>query len=510
MKACDLLAETSYTLISGDLSVEVERIYLNSRSVKEKSAFLCISGSKADGHKYIENAVEQGAVLIITEDGQQVCPKETLESLSAEKGICVVSVPDTRAAYPVLSATYFGHPAKDMEMIGLTGTKGKTTSTYLIQSVFESDDRHCGLIGSVENKIGNVEVEWSEHTTPEAWEFQELLSRMRKKDVNSCVMEVSSLGLKYHRTQGVKFKVGVFTNFFLDHIMTGEHADEEEYFACKMMLFADCEMVLINKNTRRLDEVLQHAEKHCKVYTYSMSQDADFMAKDIEAVTKNGVPGMQFTFVHPTGSFPIYVPLLCDFNVDNALCAASVAYLCGISEKGIVEGISKVYVPGRMEKIHNELGLHVYVDYAHNGDSLRVLLSSLRPFCKGRLITVFGCGGDRSQYRRSGMGEMSARYSDYSIVTTDNSRSEKFESILVLIKEGISKVENAQYEVVEDRRAAIAKALEMAGPDDFVVIAGKGHERTMEINKQIFPFVDADEAKEAIHELAEKRKAEKK
>ncbi|MBR2750970.1 MAG: UDP-N-acetylmuramoyl-L-alanyl-D-glutamate--2,6-diaminopimelate ligase [Clostridiales bacterium] len=509
MKAIDLLSESTYTPLFGDLSVEVDRIYLNSRSVKPGSAFLCISGSKADGHKYIENAVDQGARLIITEDGQKVASEELLKKLSEEKGVCVVSVPDSRAAYADLSGTYFGHPAKDLEMIGITGTKGKTTSTYLIHTIFEAEGRHCGLIGSVENKIGPDEACWSEHTTPEAWEFQELLAQMKNKDVHSCVMEVSSLGLKYHRTQGVKFKVGVFTNFFLDHIMTGEHEDEEEYFRCKMQLFEDCEMALINKNTRRLEEVLEHAKVCGKVYTYSISQDADFMAKDIESVEVDGVPGMQFTFVTPTYRTKLYVPLLCEFNVDNALCAASTSYLCGISEEGIQTGVGKVYVPGRMEKIRNELGLHVYVDYAHNGDSLRVLLSSLRPFCKGKIITVFGCGGDRSQYRRSGMGEMSARYSDYSIVTTDNSRSESFESIFVLIKEGIEKVENARYEVIQDRHQAIAKALEMAAPDDFVVIAGKGHERTMDINHQIFEFVDADEAHKAIRALAKARKAER-
>lgn len=508
MKASDLLSESTYTLMFGDMSVDVNRIYLNSRSVKPGSAFLCISGSKADGHKYIESAVEQGAVLIITEEGQEVFPKDKLKSLAEEKGICVVSVPDSRSAYADLSGTFFGHPGKDMEMIGVTGTKGKTTSTYLIHTIFEAEGRHCGLIGSVENKIGPTEACWSEHTTPEAWEFQELLADMKSKNVNSCVMEVSSLGLKYHRTQGVKFKVGVFTNFFLDHIMTGEHADEEEYFQCKMQLFEDCGMALVNKNTRRVEEVLAHAKTSGKVYTYSLSQDADFMAKDIRAVVVDGIPGMQFTFVTPTYSTELYVPLLCEFNVDNALCAASTSYLCGISEDGIKKGVGKVYVPGRMEKIRNELGLHVYVDYAHNGDSLRVLLSSLRPFCKGKLITVFGCGGDRSQYRRSGMGESSARYSDYSIVTTDNSRSESFESIFVLIKEGIEKVPDAKYEVIEDRHEAIAKALKMAGPEDFVVIAGKGHERTMDCNHQIFEFVDADEARKAMSALAEARKAE--
>ena len=169
MKASDLLSESTYTLMFGDMSVDVNRIYLNSRSVKPGSAFLCISGSKADGHKYIESAVEQGAVLIITEEGQQVFPEEKLKSLSEEKGICVVSVPDSRSAYADLSGTFFGHPGKDMEMIGVTGTKGKTTSTYLIHNIFEAENRHCGLIGSVENKIGPTEACWSEHTTPEAW-----------------------------------------------------------------------------------------------------------------------------------------------------------------------------------------------------------------------------------------------------------------------------------------------------------------------------------------------------
>lgn len=502
MQALQILSETPYQLIAGELTEEILRIQLNSSKVERSDAFVAMAGSHSDGHKYVEGAIGNGASLVLVEDGQTVWNREQLVEMASGRKTAIVSVPDTRKAYADLSCTFFGHPSEKMNLIGVTGTKGKTTSTYMIQEIFEHAGRDCGLLGSVENRIWKDHHEWSSHTTPEAWEFQELLHTMQEHNVQDCVMEVSSLGLKFHRTRGVHYKVGIFTNFFLDHIMSGEHADEEEYFGCKMMLFDSCEMALVNKETRRLEQVLENAGRCEKVYTYSICQDADFMAKDITSKVQDGTPGMQFTLVTPTYSQEIFVPLLCDFNVDNALCAAASAYLCGIAKEAIVEGLSCVYVPGRMEKIRNPLGLHVYVDYAHNGDSLRVLLSSLRKFCKGRLITVFGCGGERSQYRRSGMGESSARYSDYTIVTSDNSRSEPLESILVLIKEGINKVEGAQYEVIADRREAIRKAVSMATADDFVVVAGKGHERTMEINKVKFEFVDSDEVRKAIDALS--------
>ena len=502
MQAKHILSETPYQLVAGELTEDISGIRLNSSKVECGNAFVAMVGSHSDGHKYVPGAIDNGASLVVIEDGQTMWTNEALTEMVKDRKTAIVSVPDSRKAYADMSCTFFGHPSENMNLIGITGTKGKTTTTYMVQEIFKRGGRDCGLLGSVENRICKDRHEWSAHTTPEAWEFQELLHTMQENNVTDCVMEVSSLGLKFHRTRGVHHKVGIFTNFFLDHIMSGEHADEEEYFACKMMLFDTCEMALVNKETRRLDEVLAAAQKCSKVYTYSINEDADFMAKDITFDAQDGIPGMKFTLVTPTYSQELFVPLLCDFNVDNALCASAAAYLCGIDQKAIREGLAHVYVPGRMEKIRNPLGLHVYVDYAHNGDSLRVLLSSLRKFCKGRIITVFGCGGERSQYRRSGMGESSARYSDYSIVTSDNSRSEPLESILVLIKEGINKVEGAKYEVIEDRREAITKAVSMATPDDFIVIAGKGHERTMEINKVKFEFVDSDEVRKAIDKLA--------
>ncbi|MBP5493362.1 MAG: UDP-N-acetylmuramoyl-L-alanyl-D-glutamate--2,6-diaminopimelate ligase [Clostridiales bacterium] len=510
MKASDLLSEVKYKTLTGDLSVSIQKVVLDSREAVPGTAFVAICGQCVDGHQYVEKAAEKGASLIVTDEDRALLSDDELVEIGKKYNTAVVVVKNTRLVYSQIACTYFSHPSKEMSLIGITGTKGKTTSTYIVHEIFQSSGRPCGLIGSIENKIGR-ESEFSHHTTPEAWEFQELLSKMKEKDVNHCVMEVSSLGLKFLRTYGAKFRVGVFTNLFLDHISPQEHETEDEYFQCKLMLFDQCEIALVNKETRRLSEIVDYARAHTgSCYTYSICGDADFMAKDIRPDIKGQTPGMSFTFVTPTYETELFVPLLCDFNVDNALCASASAYLCGVPEEEIRKGLSQVYVPGRMEKVHNNLGLQVFVDYAHNGDSLRVLLQALRHSCRGRIITLFGCGGNRSKTRRLTMGEMSARYSDFSVVTADNSRQEEFSEIVELIEEGIHRVPDAKYCIIEDRRKAIEYAIDMATPDDYVVIAGKGHERTMEMKNGIIDFVDADEASAALSELEEARKAEEK
>lgn len=508
MNVRSLLSETEYTLLAGSLDIDIEDVVLDSRQARRNTAFVAMIGQLTDGHRYIAKAAELGASLILIDDRRRAEVEEEVMKLASQYDVTVVSVPNCRNAYADMAATCFGHPSENMKIIGITGTKGKTTSTYILHEILNRSGRNCGLIGSVENKIGDL-AERSKHTTPEAWEFQKLLSRMRQENVQHCVMEVSSLGLKFQRTRGVNFAVGVFTNFLNDHVSEGEHETEEDYFLSKLSLFDHCEIALVNRNSRRVDEILKYAgEKTKKCYTYSVSGEADFYVKKMAPIEQAGVPGMTFTFVCPEYETEIFVPLLCDFNVDNALCAAATAYLCGVSKEEIREGMTYAKIPGRMEKIDNQLGLRVYVDYAHNGDSLEVLLHALRPACKGRLITVFGCGGHRPPERRYSMGEVSARCSDYTIVTTDNSRDESFESISGMILDGFRRVKDADYCVIEDRRAAIAQAVEMATPEDIVVIAGKGHELTMEMQGQYVRFVDAEETSSALKELEGRRKAE--
>lgn len=508
MNVRQLLSETEYTLIAGDLDIDIENVVLDSRQAAPGMAFIAMIGQLTDGHKYIAKAAELGATLIMIDDRRRDMVAEEVRRIADQYKVTIVSVPDCRKAYADMAGTCFDHPSEKMDIIGVTGTKGKTTSTYILHEILNRSGRKCGLIGSVENMIG-TEAERSRHTTPEAWEFQSLLDRMVKEKANHCVMEVSSLGLKFQRTRGVNFKIGVFTNFLNDHVSDGEHETEEDYFLSKLSLFDHCEIALVNRNSRRLDEILEYAERKTKkCYTYSVSGEADFYVKDMAPTSKDGVPGMIFLFVCPDYETEVFVPLLCDFNVDNALCAAACAYLCGVTKEEILEGMTYVTVPGRMEKIDNELGLRVYVDYAHNGDSLEVLLNALRPACSGRLITVFGCGGHRPPERRYSMGEVSARCSDYTIVTSDNSRDESFESISGMILEGFRRVKDEDYCVIEDRREAITHAVEMAIPDDIVVIAGKGHELTMEMQGQFERFVDAEETAAALRELEERRKAE--
>ncbi|MBO7564874.1 MAG: UDP-N-acetylmuramoyl-L-alanyl-D-glutamate--2,6-diaminopimelate ligase [Clostridiales bacterium] len=504
MKAKDILSEIKYELLFGSLDKEISGAALDSRKAGNEMAFIAMIGQKDDGHKYIVKAAENGSPLILIDERKKDCLASELKAIE-ELGSTVVSVSDTRKAYADMACTYFSHPSKDMQIIGLTGTKGKTTSTYIIHEILNRAGRSCGLIGTVENKICGKAFK-SKHTTPEAWEFQQFLSEMKEEGVKSCVMEVSSLGLKFSRTHGVNFEIGVFTNFLNDHISDGEHETEEDYFISKLRLFDHCRIALVNKNTRRFDEVAAYAGSHTeKCYTYSVSGEADFYVKELSPATKDGVPGMRFLFVCPDYETEFFVPLLCDFNVDNALCAAACAHLAGVSKEQIENGMLFVKVPGRMEKIDNKLDLKVFVDYAHNGDSLKVLLQAIRPSCKGRIITVFGCGGDRPHDRRYTMGEVSGRYSDFTVVTTDNSRSEEFSRIAGMIVEGIERVPGAPYEIIEDRKKAIAHAVDMAHPDDIVVIAGKGHETTMTIKDSVVEFIDSVVASEVLRALEKER-----
>ncbi len=507
MKARDLLDGLNFKCISGDLNINIDKVVLDSRQVVPGTAFVAMIGQKSDGHKYLEKAAGLGASLIVADERRYSDCEETIKRIIDQYKVTVIVVDDSRAAFSDLSCRFFGHPSKDMTMIGITGTKGKTTSTYIVNAILNHSGRKCGLIGSVENKYGDF-CERSAHTTPEAWEFQELLSDMKEDQVTHCVMEVSSLGLKFNRTDNVKFEVAVFTNFLNDHISPEEHPTEKDYFDSKIKLFSQSRIALINKNSNCFDDIATEAGKYCeKVYSYSFTQPADFYVKEYHSTLKDGVPGMAFTFVTPTYETAMFIPLICDFNVDNALCAASTAYLLGVSPEEILDGMQDVRVPGRMEKIDNDLGLQIYVDYAHNGDSLKVLLQALRHVCKGRIITVFGCGGDRPADRRYTMGEASGRYSDITIVTTDNSRSESFSVISGMIVEGINRApDNPEYCVIEDRKEAIRKAIEMAGKEDIVVIAGKGHELTMDIQGNKVRFVDAEEASDVLRRLEAERK----
>ena len=504
MKAKDLLRESKYTWICGE-DRDFDDIVLDSRKVTPKTAFVAMIGQKDDGHKHIGDAAAKGAAMILVEEKRLPEIEQVLKVIEQAGNTAVIAVEDTRKVYAEMAVCHFGHPSKDMHIIGMTGTKGKTTSTYILHEILERSGRKCGLIGTVENKFGSKAVK-SKHTTPEAWEFQSLLSDMKKEDVGYCVMEVSSLGLKFKRTYGVGFDIGVFTNFMNDHVSDGEHESDEDYFQSKLKLFDHCRIALVNINTRRFPDVLKYAQEHTeKCYTYCVDGKADFYVRDMAPTVQEGVPGMAFTFVGPDVEEELFVPLLCDFNVNNALCAAAAAYLSGVPIEEIKSGMVFTHVPGRMEKVPNKLGLRVYVDYAHNGDSLRVLLKAIRPACKGKIITLFGCGGDRPTERRYTMGEMSGRYSDFTVVTTDNSRSEDFSRISGMIVEGINRVEGAPFCVIEDRKEAIAHAVSMAKPEDIVVIAGKGHETTMTIKDSVVDFIDSKVTAEVLRDLEKER-----
>lgn len=484
MKLEKLLERLSYHCIQGQMEVEVTSIVNDSRKAEEGSLFFCIRGAVSDGHKYAADVVSKGAKVLIVEEPVEV-PEE----------ITVIQVEDSRYAMALISAAWFGYPAEQMKIIGITGTKGKTTTTYMVRSILESAGYKVGLIGTIEAVIDG-EVIPANNTTPESITVQEYFRRMADAGCQIVVMEVSSQGLMLHRTAGIPFELGIFTNIEPDHIGPAEHASFEDYIASKSLLFRQCRVGIMNADDAHLAQIL---EGHtCKVETFGLGGQADLRAEHLELVSQPGYLGIRYDVAGKL-NFPVEVDIPGKFSVYNSLTAIAVCRHFCVEEAVIQAALKEAKVKGRVEKVKVSDEFTVMIDYAHNAMALESLLTTLKEYHPKRLVCLFGCGGNRSRLRRYEMGEVSGRLADFTIITSDNPRYEKPEEIIEDIVTGIKRTDGA-YVTIPNRKEAIAYAIHHGQPGDVIILAGKGHEDYQEIEGKKYPMDERRLIQEILEE----------
>lgn len=467
MKLAGLLKDMDYKCIQGtDINeTEISGIVYDSRKVSEGDLFVCIKGAVSDGHDFATDVVDKGALVLVVE-----------KPVDVPGNVTVIKVEDSRMALAKLSAAYFGHPAGELATIGITGTKGKTTATYMMRSILEASGIKTGLIGTIETIIGDETIP-SSNTTPESYVIQETFRKMVQAGCKCVVMEVSSQGLMLHRTGGFTFDYGIFTNLAPDHIGPAEHKDLADYIYCKSLLFRQCRHGIFNADDSHLGEILKGHT--CDVETYGFAENADIRASSVHLFEKEGTLGVKY---HMGGlmEMDVEIDIPGKFSVYNSMTAISICRHFGVSNGTILKSLSQVRVKGRVELINVSSKFTVMIDYAHNAMSLQSLLETLREYNPARLVCLFGCGGNRSRERRFEMGEVSSRLADLTIVTSDNPRNEEPEAIIRDIVTGVKKADG-QYITITERPAAIRYAIENAKEGDVIVLAGKGHEDYQEI-----------------------------
>jgi UDP-N-acetylmuramyl-tripeptide synthetase len=482
----ELAARLPGAVASGDDTVAVNAVTYDSRKAGPGSLFVAVRGTSLDGNQFVEAARKKGASAVASE-------------LSPRAGIPWLQVKDAREALATLSAEVLGRPADALRLVGVTGTNGKTTTTYLIDAALRAAGHRTGVVGTVQYRVGEKLAE-AARTTPESSDLQALFREMADAGCDHAVLEVSSHSLELKRVHGCAFQVAVFTNLTRDHL--DFHGDMERYFQAKRRLF-DTYLrpdghALINLDDDRAAELI--AASRGQVWTYSLNGGpADFQARDIRLA----LDATRFRAHTPQGEFDVRTPLVGRFNVENVLAALGAALALGLDAQTALRGITSVAgVPGRLERVQAGQDFTVVVDYAHTDDALKNLLETVRELKPRRLITVFGCGGDRDRTKRPLMGAVAARLSDVVVVTSDNPRSEPPETILEEIQKGMNGGRRAERHAIVDRREAIVRALEMAGPGDAVVIAGKGHETYQVLRDRTIPFDDRQVAREVLTRLA--------
>lgn len=468
----ELLEEVEYQCVKGTTEIEAEHLVYHTGKIKEGCIFVCLKGANFDSHQAISEIAAKGAAAVIVERDVEV--KEDLN---------VIKVEDSRKTLAYMSAAYFGHPARQMRMVAVTGTKGKTTTTYLIKSILENAGYKVGLVGTIETIIGDEHIP-ATNTTPESYILQSYLKQMLDTGCQAVIMEASSQGFKLSRTDAIRFDYGVFTNIEPDHIGPNEHADFEEYLQCKSMLFRQCEIGIVNGDDPHIEKVLMgHTSQ---IERYGIKNAADLIAKDIELVSELDYLGVAF---RTEGMIELEVTVDTPgmFSVYNALAAIVVSSHFNIDRNDIVRALREAKVKGRIEMVSVSNEFSLMIDYAHNAMALESLLMTLKEYQPKRIVTLFGCGGNRSKMRRYEMGEVSGRLSDLTIITSDNPRDEEPMDIIADIRAGIEKTNGAYLEIC-DRREAIAYAINHACPGDVIILAGKGHEDYQEIKGVKYPM----------------------
>lgn len=485
MKLTQMLERLEYEVAQGSADIEVTELVNDSRKAGPGCVFVCISGAVSDGHSYVEDVTAKGAVAVIVE-----------RPVEAPEGVTVIHVDDTRYALALMSAAYFGYPAEKLKVIGITGTKGKTTTTYMVKSILEGVGHKVGLIGTIEALIGDKSIP-ANNTTPESFTIHQYFAEMVEAGCDSVVMEVSSQGLMLHRTAGIEFEIGIFTNLGEDHIGPNEHKDFEDYKRCKGILFTQCRLGIANVDDQWYEDVFQNAT--CKVETFGFSEKADLRATNVQHVSRPGYLGVNY---HVSGlmDFDVEIDIPGEFSVYNSLTAIAVCRHFDVPEEAIKKALKVAKVKGRIEMVKVSDDFAFMIDYAHNAMSLESLLCTLRDYHPKRIVTIFGCGGNRSRTRRFEMGEVAGNLSDFTIITSDNPRFEEPQDIINDIITGIKKTDG-KYVDICDRKEAIRYAIEHGKEGDIIVLAGKGHETYQEIRGVKYDMDDRVLIKEVLEEL---------
>lgn len=494
MKIGEWLGRLSYELLQGSLDACVEDVIYDSRKARENTAFVCIRGSARDSHEFIPDVLLTGCRVLVVE-----------EDVTVPEDVTVIRVENGRMALAELSAARFGYPAKKLTTIGITGTKGKTTTSYMVKAILEAAGKKTGLIGTNGAMIGAEKFPTS-NTTPESYVVQEYCAKMVEAGCEYMVMEVSSQALMLHRVGGISFDYGLFTNISPDHIGPKEHESFEEYLYYKSRLLTVCKTGVVNRLTDHYEEVVRDAS--CRLYTYGLETEADFTGDAIHYASNHEFVGIEFDIhgfhLHGKVNGRVRVGMPGKFNADNALAALSVCSLAlerdKIPEEAFLNALENIRVDGRMEIAYVSKKCSVIVDYAHNAVSMESLLKTLRDYKPKRLVCVFGCGGNRAKDRRYSMGEIGGKMADLCIITADNPRFEKNEDIMKDIEEGLARTDG-NYIVIPDRREAIFHAIHNATEGDMIAIIGKGHEDYQEIEGVRHHFLDREVVEEAVKEM---------
>jgi UDP-N-acetylmuramoyl-L-alanyl-D-glutamate--2,6-diaminopimelate ligase len=462
-------------------NINVENLSYSTSTVSKNCLFFCIEGLKNDGHNFAQKAVDNGAkVLVISKE------------VEVKGDVTKIKVQDTREAMSIISSNFYGNPSEKLDVIGITGTNGKTTSTFMIKSIIDLYGKRTGLLGTIYNIIGE-KVEEAKRTTPESMDLQGIFSEMQQNGVQSCIMEVSSHSLDLKRVEGVKFKAGIFTNLTQDHL--DFHGNMEDYFNAKMKLFDNCEVAVINLDDEYGSKALKMI-KNSKIITYGIERESDVYAKDI-VITGEGTG---FTLCYKDIFVPIRLHLPGKFNVYNALGCAAASIGMGIEIDIIKKGLESLEnVPGRSEKINSKKGFTIVIDYAHTPDGIINILNTAREYTSSRLVALFGCGGDRDKTKRPIMGRAAGSIADFCIVTSDNPRTEDPTEIIKDIIPGVVETK-CPYIIIEDRRRAIQYAIENGKKGDVIVIAGKGHETYQILKDTTIPFDEREIVKDILKE----------
>ena len=474
----------------GDLNIDIKKIEYDSNKTEENTMFIAIKGYEEDGHKYIMEAIKNGATAILA---QIDVDRNILKQIP--DNVAIIIAEDTRYAMSIASSNFYGNPSNKFKLIGITGTKGKTTTSFMIKSILQKEGKKVGLIGTIGSFIGNKKVEENDRTTPESLELQKLFSKMAEQGCEVVIMEVSSQSLKLNRVVGCKFDIAVFTNFSEDHISKNEHPNMEDYFKSKLKLIEMSKVSYVNIDniyTAKIPEIYKDKE----IYTFATDNNCNILGKDITIT--NTYADFKMKLGQKNERVKVFIPGR--FTVYNALAAISVCLRLGCSPEKIKEALLEVKVPGRSEIVKNKKDLTIIIDYAHSPESLQNILTTVKMYTKGRVIAVFGCGGDRDSSKRAIMGEIAGNIADLSIITSDNPRTENPKDIVKQIEEGIKKTKG-KYNIIVDRIEAIKYAIKIARKDDLILLAGKGHETYQIIGKTKNHF----DEREIISDIIDKK-----